>query len=128
MATEIARVLRAGGKAVVGSVTKASWAWYFYRCNGRWVLDPTHLREYADAAAYRDVFESAGLRVESCTSRLVSFPVAELGLRVLMRAGLMRGSNAARRPDRLGLAQRLSSARLPLPGYRLIWAFLRKPA
>ena len=127
MAREIARVLRSGGRAVVGSVTKAPWAWYFYRCNGRWVLDPTHVREYRNAPDYSEIFAGAGLHVESVTSRPVAFPLADLVLRVMTRSGLLRGSGVAARSGRSPLVRRLSKARLPLPGYRLIWAFLRKP-
>jgi len=46
MIKEINRVLAPGGTVYLTTVFKKWYGWYFYRCQGRWVLDPTHLREY----------------------------------------------------------------------------------
>lgn len=46
MIKEINRVLAPGGIVYLTTVYKKWYGWYFYRCQNRWVLDPTHLREY----------------------------------------------------------------------------------
>ena len=46
---EIYRVLKSGGYLYISSVVKRWYGWYFYRCNGKWALDPTHLREYSSS-------------------------------------------------------------------------------
>jgi 2-polyprenyl-3-methyl-5-hydroxy-6-metoxy-1,4-benzoquinol methylase len=48
MINEIYRVLKNDGIAYLSTVHKKWYGWYFYRNNGKWVLDPTHLREYSD--------------------------------------------------------------------------------
>lgn len=42
----IERVLKKNAIAYLSTVFKKKWAWYFYRHQNNWVLDPTHLREY----------------------------------------------------------------------------------
>jgi len=46
MVHSIGRVVKRGGIIYISTVFKKCYGWYFYRNNGRWVLDPTHLREY----------------------------------------------------------------------------------
>jgi 2-polyprenyl-3-methyl-5-hydroxy-6-metoxy-1,4-benzoquinol methylase len=46
MAKEIYRILRLGGIIYLSTVFKKWYGWYFYKCNGKWRLDPTHIREY----------------------------------------------------------------------------------
>src|SRR5256885_13551263 len=46
LAPEIARILRPGGWFYVASVLRGPRAWWIYRANGTWALDPTHQREY----------------------------------------------------------------------------------
>ncbi len=65
MASEIARVLKPGGAAFVTSVAKRPYGWYFYRCGGKWRLDPTHVREYDSVADLAATFARHGLRVRS---------------------------------------------------------------
>jgi len=48
MIKEIRRILKSGGLLYLSTVFKRWYGWYFYRCNGKWVLDPTHLREYTN--------------------------------------------------------------------------------
>jgi 2-polyprenyl-3-methyl-5-hydroxy-6-metoxy-1,4-benzoquinol methylase len=47
---EIQRVLAPGGIAYVDTIFKKWYGWYFYRCNGKWTMDPTHVREYGNDA------------------------------------------------------------------------------
>ena len=48
MIKEIHRVLRKNGYMYLSTIFRKWYGWYFYRCNGKWVLDPTHLREYTE--------------------------------------------------------------------------------
>ncbi|MHB1798589.1 MAG: class I SAM-dependent methyltransferase [Vulcanimicrobiaceae bacterium] len=56
VAMEIRRVLRDGGEAVAGSILKLPSAGYYYRDNGEWRIDPTHLREYRTQEEFASVF------------------------------------------------------------------------
>jgi ubiquinone/menaquinone biosynthesis C-methylase UbiE len=49
MLQSIDRVTKSGSTIYLATVLKKWYGWYFYRNNGRWVIDPTHLREYQRA-------------------------------------------------------------------------------
>ena len=108
MLAEIARVLAPGGTAYVTTVHKKRWGWYFYRCNGKWVLDPTHLREYqSDTELLREP-TPAGLTVVENRKTQLFFPLADFFLRRL-GAGSHIYSSAWLRAIR--------RVRVPIPGY-----------
>ena len=50
------------GSLYLTTVFKGWYAWYFYRCEGRWTVDPTHLREYRSDAELLPRVASQGLR------------------------------------------------------------------
>ena len=50
---------------------------YFYRNKGRWVLDPTHLREYSREAQLLDLILASGFRVLENQKSLFWFPVID---------------------------------------------------
>ena len=128
MAREIARVLRDGGRAYIGSVFKRRWAWYFYRNGGHWRLEPTHVREYESLDDYRSIFSRSGLGVLGTYTEPMRFPLGEALLRVLVRlrlvpAGAFYDVHAGSRILRL-----LSGLRFRIPGYYGCWVTLQKPA
>jgi len=126
MAAEIARVLREGGRAYVGSVLKRRWAWYFYRCNGKWRLCPTHVREYTSLREYTGVFTAAGLRVEATHTLPFDIPLGEALLRMMVRLRLVGGLSFYEAHARSRILRLLSKLRIPIPGYFGVWATLRK--
>jgi len=68
------RVLKKDGRVYLSTVFKKWYAWYFYRNNGRWVLDPTHLREYSREAQLLDLILASGFRVLENQKSLFWFP------------------------------------------------------
>jgi 2-polyprenyl-3-methyl-5-hydroxy-6-metoxy-1,4-benzoquinol methylase len=76
-ARELARITRPGGWLYLSTVIRKPGAWYFRKApDGRRVLDPTHLREYATPAEVTRMVESAGFVIrETQLTRLV-FPIA----------------------------------------------------
>ena len=61
MVKEIQRILIPGGTAFVDTIFKKWYGWYFYRCNGKWTMDPTHVREYTEDKQLLDLFTKNGL-------------------------------------------------------------------
>jgi SAM-dependent methyltransferase len=115
---ELARITRPGGMMYMTTVIRKRGAWYFRKApDGRRVLDPTHLREYASEGDVIRMIEKAGFVIsEQRLSRLV-FPLAHPLIRWLH----------ARRP--IKDVQRLFLKRftgwieilaLPIPRYRAI--------
>ena len=74
---EIRRMLRPGGRAYVTTVFKKPWAWYFRKREGESVLDTSHLREYTDLDAFRQLVTSAGLRIVALERKLLWFPLLD---------------------------------------------------
>jgi 2-polyprenyl-3-methyl-5-hydroxy-6-metoxy-1,4-benzoquinol methylase len=57
MVKEMSRLLKKGGILFCSSVIKKPWAIYQYRNNGKFVLDPTHEREYRNQKEFLDLFK-----------------------------------------------------------------------
>lgn len=83
MVAEIARVVKPGGAVYLSTVFKKPWAWYFRRCNGRWALDPTHLREYQHDSELLDVLEKAGLEPLANRKTLICYSLMDPLMRLL---------------------------------------------
>jgi SAM-dependent methyltransferase len=126
MAREIHRVLRPGGRACVGSVLKRRWAWYFHRNNGRWVLDPTHVREYGSLEEFRRVFERAGFTVQGIRFEPMPYGLGEVIMRILVRLRITSDEASIALYNRSRLLRALSKVRAAVPGYFGCWAYLRK--
>ena len=63
MAEEMRRVMVKNGLLYLSTVFKKRYGWYFYRCNGKWTIDPTHLREYTSDNQLIDILEECGFEV-----------------------------------------------------------------
>jgi len=57
MIRELSRVVKDHGYIYLTTIFKKWYGWYYYRCRGKWVLDPTHLREYEDDNELFDIFK-----------------------------------------------------------------------
>jgi 2-polyprenyl-3-methyl-5-hydroxy-6-metoxy-1,4-benzoquinol methylase len=123
-ARALARVTRQGGTVFLTTVLRKPGAWYFRKApDGRRVLDPTHVREYASVDEVRQTLEAAGLEVlESGLERLV-FPVLVPAVR------LWNARWPIRDVQRFFLRQpwaALESLGLPIPRYREMQFVLRR--
>lgn len=81
MLNEINRVLTKGGFVYLSTVFKKKYGWYFYRCNGKWVLDPTHIREYTKDDQLLKLLQNNNFDI--CYSRkyLIHMPVIDFVIR-----------------------------------------------
>ncbi len=115
MAAELARVLKPGGTLFLSTVYKKWYGWYFYRCNGKWTLDPTHLREYADETRLYEFMKKNGLQLESQEKHLFKFPAVDF---VLKRIGV--GTDVYKHR----LLRRVRKLQVPIVGYydwQMVW-------
>ncbi|OPY79185.1 MAG: hypothetical protein A4E65_01970 [Syntrophorhabdus sp. PtaU1.Bin153] len=61
---EIKRLLRDDGILYIASLVKKWYGWWYYKtADGKWAIDPTHLREYASQGAFEEVIEQSGFRI-----------------------------------------------------------------
>ncbi|HET9442019.1 MAG TPA: hypothetical protein VFO65_01780, partial [Acidimicrobiales bacterium] len=72
-----------GGVLYLETPLRLAGAWYPYRNRaGRWVLDPTHVREYRSPAEVRALLAASGLTVDELEVGPIRFPVGHLVLRI----------------------------------------------
>ena len=116
---ELRRILRPQGFLFLSTVLKKSYAWYFYRnSENRWVLDPTHVREYSSKEEVVSLLEVAKFTVVENDQRMFRFPLTDFFVRCL--GG---DSNAYRR--HAFLKRLRSKFQIPIIGYYNI-GFLAK--
>jgi len=108
MIKAIHRVLKNGGVAYLSTTFKKWYGWYFYRSKGKWVLDPTHLREYTDDNQLLGLLVKNGFTVLETTKSVSSYPIIEIFSRVLRLSG-----QASKNP----LFRLARKVRVPIVGY-----------
>ena len=75
--SEAYRILAENGLFYLSTVFKKWYGWYFYRCNGRWVLDPTHLREYSNTKQLLDMIERHNFELLEDKKVMYWFPITD---------------------------------------------------
>jgi 2-polyprenyl-3-methyl-5-hydroxy-6-metoxy-1,4-benzoquinol methylase len=108
MVREIGRVLSEGGTVYLSTVFKKWYGWYFYRCNGRWVLDPTHLREYTGQSQLTGLLDREGFAILENRTSLIWFPLIDFFLRRI---------SSDRKFYARPLSALLGKIKIPIPGY-----------
>jgi 2-polyprenyl-3-methyl-5-hydroxy-6-metoxy-1,4-benzoquinol methylase len=79
---ELARVLEKNNNIVyLSTVFKKWYGWYFYRCNKKWTLDPTHLREYTKDNQLLDIFKKYDFEIIECKKSLLWFTISYFFMR-----------------------------------------------
>lgn len=121
---EAGRILKKEGRMLISSVLRLPHGWYFYRHEGQWVLDPTHVREYRSREQFLDLF-SDGFRLLHSAVDPVRFSPAHFVYRLLARIGLVSKPNPAFF-SKTALAGSLELWGLRVPGYRTITAVAQK--
>ncbi len=71
MIKEMSKLLKEKGFLFCSSVIKKHWAIYKYRNNRKFVLDPTHEREYANKQEFLGLFRERFKLISCTTSRTV---------------------------------------------------------
>jgi 2-polyprenyl-3-methyl-5-hydroxy-6-metoxy-1,4-benzoquinol methylase len=111
MVKEIQRILSSNGTVYLSTVFKKWYGWYFYRCNGKWTLDPTHLREYTHDDQLLGIFRDHGFEVLENEKTLDGRPILD---------SIMRRIGAGRKVYNNRLLKMLRAVSIPIPGY-YIW-------
>ena len=118
MMENVNRVLKSGGVAYLSTVFKKWYGWYFYRCNGKWVLDPTHLREYTKDEQLFSIFKKYNLEILENHKKLIFFPLMDSLIKILNIKNREIYSNK--------FLQLIRKIKRPVPGYYYWEVVLRK--
>ncbi len=111
MVREIRRVLARNGTVYLSTIFKKWYGWYFYRCNGRWTIDPTHRREYTQDRQLLDIFRRCDFEILESKKILDGRPVLD---------SLLRRVGAGNKVYDRRLLRVLRRVSVPIPGY-YIW-------
>jgi len=77
MVSSIYRVLKKDGLIYISTVFKKWYGWYFYRNNEKWVIDPTHLREYKKDCELLGLFDCDKFKLLENKKTLLKFPIID---------------------------------------------------
>ncbi len=81
----LSRALKRGGILYLTTVYKKWYGWYFYKnSEGKWVIDPTHVREYTSDDQLLPKLASNGLKIIKEEKKLFWFPITDF---ILKRVG-----------------------------------------
>jgi len=105
---QLSGVLRKDGFLFISTVFKKKYGWFFYRCNNKWVLDPTHVREYTNDDQLLSLFASSKLKVIEKYKHVFWFPFTDF---IFKRIGLKRDIYNNR------LMKLLRNIKVPIIGY-----------
>ena len=116
MVKEMRRILRPDGTVYLSTVFKKHYAWYFYRCNNKWTLDPTHLREYTEDNQLLALLEANGFEILANEKTQDSRPIAD---------AVFRRLRVSKYVYKFPVMRLLRKIRVPIPGY-YIWELVLK--
>ncbi|MGC8870528.1 MAG: class I SAM-dependent methyltransferase [Brevinematia bacterium] len=106
----LVKSLKKGGVLYLTTVYKKWYGWYFYKnSQNKWVIDPTHVREYTSDDQFLPKLESRGLKILKEEKKLFWFPITDF---VLKRVGFRNDIYLKSR-----LARFLRKFKLPIIGY-----------
>jgi len=108
MVKEMRRLLKNNGTLYLTTIIKKWYGWYFYRCNGKWTLDPTHVREYSQENQLIDILRGHGFEILVNKKTLESRPLLD---------AVLRRVHAPKDVYKYSLLKPLRKVRIPIPGY-----------
>jgi hypothetical protein len=118
--------MKADGKAYISSVIRKRPGIWIYRNNGKWVLDPTHLREYASDKDFELLLSRNRLLAVKTKVTLCRFPVLDMPIRLLIKIGLLAPERARSLFVKHRFLNTLRGVSFPLPGFYIIEVICRK--
>lgn len=83
MLSSVDKILNKSGIAYITTVFKKPYGWYFYRRDGKWVMDVTHLREYMHDDELLHLIDTKAYSILESKKSLCWFPVIDFFARRL---------------------------------------------
>lgn len=126
---EIYRIIEKNGVLVISTVLKKKYGIYFYRRNGKFVLDPTHLREYISEDEFLSLLRCADFDVRHVRVTPVRYSILDFFFRTICHIFPRYASNVRNVYLNYPVAQKLKrNLTIQVPGYYEIEALCFKSA
>ncbi|MGA2227449.1 MAG: class I SAM-dependent methyltransferase [Syntrophobacteraceae bacterium] len=114
MISALSRIARPNALVYLDTVFKKSYGWYFYRNrHGRFVLDPTHEREYTSENSLYQYIRNSGFRIVHSSKEHMRFSPSNY---VIRKLGVASDTNSK-------VFSILSKLKIPVPRY-FYWKIL----
>lgn len=83
MMKAVERVVKKDGTIYLATIFKKWYGWYYYRKDGKWVMDLTHLREYMRDEELLDLIDKSNFKILEIKKTQLHFPVIDFLVRRL---------------------------------------------
>lgn len=114
MLKAIERVVKKNGIVYIGTIFKKWYGWYYYRKNGKWVMDVAHLREYMEEKELLSLINIKKLKILEIKKTQLHFPVADFFIRRLFMNNIIKDRKLFINNPFL---RAMRAIRIPVPGY-----------
>jgi len=114
MLNAVARVMKKDGLVYIATIFKKWYGWYYYRKNGKWTMDLTHLREYMHDEELFDLIDTKKFHILETKKTLLRFPIIDFFIRRLYMGGLIKNRELFTNNSLFTLLQKIT---IPVPGY-----------
>lgn len=123
MLNAVGRTMKKDGIAYIATIFKKWWGWYYYRKDGKWTMDVTHLREYMKDKELLDLIDKQTFKILEIKKTQLSFPIIDFIVRRLFIYNLIANRKIFSKNKLFNL---LRMATVPVPGYYNWEIILRK--
>ncbi|MCK4349167.1 MAG: hypothetical protein KAW47_11185, partial [Thermoplasmatales archaeon] len=123
---EIRRLLKSDGVAYISSVIKKWYGFHIYRNKGRFILDPTHVREYSSKEVFLNLLKRNRLKTLKYRIKIVKYPLSDLITRAFIKMGLIKPSDARDVYMKNKWMKSIRKLIIPIFGYRTIEVLCEK--
>lgn len=122
MLKEIKRTLKKDGVCYLSTVMKKKWSVYFYRRNGKFCLDPTHVHEFESKEELYDLFQKSGLTIHEFEVSNCTYSLFELMMKLLIKIHFVRPTIETRllfsKNSLLNVIK--EKTKIPIPGFYIV--------
>ena len=114
---ELSRVCAKNGVVYISTILKKTYGIYIYRVEGKFRLDPTHIREYKNSSEIEHLIKGAGLTIKKIRVVPIAYPSLDLVFRLMVKLRMIDPDTARAIYAKDRRFAYLNKVRIPIIGY-----------
>lgn len=114
MLKAIDRVMKKNSTIYIGTIFKKWYGWYYYRKDGKWVMDLTHLREYMKNGELLNLIDRKKFKIIEEKKTQLYFPVIDFFIRRLSIINVLKNRDIFANNSFFNI---LRAIKVPIIGY-----------